>query len=302
MKYLITGGTGFVGKHLIPNLIAKGADILVLTRDVIKSQRLFGDKVTSITNLKEISDNEQIYCIINLAGEPIADKKWSETQKALLLSSRVNITEDIIALISRLNQKPHSMISASAIGYYGCQADNVIYEDSQPINEFTHQLCEAWENEAIKAEKFGTRVCITRFGVVVGKEGGALAKMLPPFRLGLGGNIGSGMQYFSWVHINDLIRAIDFFITHSECSGIFNLTSPNAVTNQTFASTLADVLHRPAFFDMPAFICTLLFGEMGDRLLLHGQRVYPKRLIDLGFKFEFEDLESALKNLLIKNT
>lgn len=300
MKYLITGGTGCVGRHLIPTLLNKDSEVLILTRDIQKCKNLFGSKVKAISSLAEISVDEKISCIINLAGEPIADKRWSLRQKAVLLSSRINITKELVSLIERLQYKPATMISTSAIGYYGCQDNNILYEDSKPHVEFTHELCKAWEEEATKAEKFGTRVCITRFGVVLGTEGGALAKMLTPFKLGLGGKIGSGSQYFSWIHIADLIRAIEFLIEHKELKNAFNLTSPNSVTNESFTKVLARIIKRPAFFDMPGFVCRLLFGEMGDRLLLHGQNVYPKHLLDAGFKFEFPDLESALKQLLTK--
>lgn len=300
MKYLITGGTGFVGKHLVPNLINNGTDITILTRNINKCKELFGEKIRAISNLNDLKNDEKISCIINLTGEPIADKRWSAKQKERLFSSRINTTKQIVALVERLEHKPGTMISTSAIGYYGCQGDNILNEDSQPTIEFTHQLCKAWEDEASKVSSFGTRVCITRFGVVLGDGGGALAKMLTPYKLGLGGKIGDGLQYFSWIHMQDLTRAIEFLITHKEHAGVFNLTSPNAVTNSVFTKALARTLHRPAFFDMPAFICKTLFGEMGDRLLIHGQRVYPQRLLDAGFKFEFADLEAALENLLTK--
>jgi uncharacterized protein (TIGR01777 family) len=298
MKYFITGGTGFIGKQLIENLLGQKAEIIVLTRDKAKTTKLFGDSVKSVLDVSEIDKSENIDAIINLAGEPIADKKWSAAQKQKLISSRLNTTESVVKLIERLDKKPECLISASAIGYYGAQAENIITESSAPNKEFTHELCKSWEDSAHKASQTNVRVCIIRLGVVLGKNGGALKKMLPAFKLGLGGKIGSGKQYFSWVHIDDVVSAINFLIENKNSNGVYNLTSPSPVTNTEFTQALGFALKRPTFFNMPAFVVKKIFGEMGDRLLLNGQRVFPENLLKSGFSFKFEKLNKAFDSII----
>ena len=192
---------------------------------------------------------------------------------------------------------PKIFISASAIGYYGSHSDEILTETSKPNKEFTHELCKKWEQEALNAEDLKIRTCITRLGVVLGKGEGTLKKMEPPFKLGLGGKIGSGEQYFSWVHINDVISAFEHLINNKKLSGIFNLSSPNAITNSNFTKALGTALNRLTIFPMPSFAVKTMFGEMGETLLLNGQRVFPKKLLDSGFKFNFEKIDEALKNI-----
>jgi uncharacterized protein (TIGR01777 family) len=295
MSYLITGGTGFVGKKLIANLLQNQQKIIVLTRSKNKAEKLFGNQVRVIENLSEIVSSEKIDQIINLAGEPIADKRWNKKQKEILLNSRIQNTQNIINLISRLEQKPATLISASAIGFYGSRGDEELDENSLAGQEFTANLCQKWEECANQASSFGVRVCLVRFGIVLGKNGGALAKMLPAFKLGLGGKIGSGKQFMSWIDIDDLVAAINFLIANQNLNGIFNVTAPNPVTNQEFTKTLAKTLNRPAFFNMPALAVKILFGEMGEALLLNGQKVLPKRLLASGFRFDCGNLEDALE-------
>ena len=293
MSYLITGGTGFVGKKLIANLLQNQQEIIVLTRKKNKAEKLFGSKVRVVENLAEISNSQKINYIINLAGEPIADKRWNEKQKEILVNSRVQNTQNIIDLISRLEHKPSTLMSASAIGFYGSRGDEELDENSCVGKEFTADLCQKWEECANQASDFGVRVCLTRFGIVLGKNGGALAKMLPPFKLGLGGKIGSGKQFMSWIDIDDLVAAINFLVVNQNLNGIFNFTAPQPVTNQEFTKTLAKILNRPAFFNMPALAVKILFGQMGEALLLNGQKVLPKRLLEGGFKFNCENLEDV---------
>jgi uncharacterized protein (TIGR01777 family) len=294
MNYLITGGTGFIGSELVKKLVQKGDAVTVLTRK--KNQK--NPSVRFINNFSEIDQNEKIDCIINLAGEPIAAKKWSRKQKEILLSSRLDVTKKIIELIAKLNHKPSVLISASAIGFYGSNADEILDEKSPQKVEFTNHLCNAWEAQALQAQGLGVRTCIIRLGVVLEKNGGALAKMLPAFKFGLGGKIASGKQFMSWVHREDVLSAIDFLINNGKLSGVFNVTAPNPVTNAEFTQTLAKTLRRPAFFDMPHFVVKMLFGEMGEVLLASGQRVVPKNLLDAGFNFRFEKLEKALRDFL----
>ena len=297
MKYLITGGTGFIGKHLCNKLIAEENEVIVLSRSKDKVFKIFKDKVKAINNLDELPNSEKIDVTINLAGEGIANKRWSEEQKKTLMDSRVGTTKELISLFSRLDNKPKIFISASAIGYYGSHSDEILTETSKPNKEFTHELCKKWEQEALNAEDLKIRTCITRLGVVLGEGEGTLKKMEPPFKLGLGGKIGSGEQYFSWVHINDVISAFEHLINNKKLSGIFNLSSPNAITNSNFTKALGTALNRLTIFPMPSFAVKTMFGEMGETLLLNGQRVFPKKLLDSGFKFNFEKIDEALKNI-----
>jgi hypothetical protein len=256
--------------------------------------------VWAIENLDEIKNDEKINYIINLAGEGIASKRWSKEQKQILIDSRVNITQNIYQLVGKLKTKPRTLINASAIGFYGSCADEELDENSPAKSEFTSKLCSLWEGEAKEIENLGVRVCILRFGIVLGKNGGALAKMLPAFKIGLGGRIGSGKQFMSWVHIDDVIGVINFVVLNENLSGVFNVTSPNAVCNSDFTKTLARTLDRPAIFNMPSFVVALLFGQMGKALLLEGQKVLPKRLMGNGFEFKFLKLDNALKDCLLK--
>lgn len=293
MNILITGGTGFIGRKLVQYLVEKGNNITVLTRNKNKLSR----DIKAILDVSEIENTDKIHAIINLAGATIS-KRWSKEYKQELIDSRVSTTKNIVSLIERLEEKPEVLINASAIGYYGSQGDRILDEDSQPNDEFTHQLCKKWENEALIAEKHGVRVCIARLGVVLGKNGGALKQMLPAFKMGLGGKIGDGKQYFSWVHIDDVISGFYFLIENKNASGVYNLTSPNPVTNDNFTKALGNVLNRPTFFPMPELIVKILFGEMGEALLLHGQKVLPKKMQEVGFKFRHPKIENALQDVI----
>jgi uncharacterized protein len=295
MNYLITGGTGFIGAALVEQLLQNGNSVTILSRNKNPNS-----KARTIRSFSEIGLDEKIDYVINLAGEPIADKKWSQKQKAILLNSRLEITKQIVELIAKLNHKPSALISASAIGFYGSNADEELDETSLHKTEFTHQLCSTWEAQALEAKALGVRTCIIRLGVVLEKNGGALAKMLPAFKFGLGGKIASGKQFMSWVHREDVLSAISFLISNTNLSGVFNVTAPKPVRNSEFSQTLAKILRRPAFFDLPFFAVKILFGEMGEVLLASGQRVAPKNLLAAGFRFRFERLEDALTNICQK--
>ncbi|MFT7144947.1 MAG: hypothetical protein ACI8QY_001005 [bacterium] len=294
MHILITGGTGFVGFSLVRELLAEGNTVTVLVHKNAKVPK--GSCV--IHSLNKLSDEEKIDAIINLAGAPIS-KRWSDDYKKIILSSRINATKDIVALIKRLKNKPNVLVSASAIGYYGNQKDGnrILHENSKPQQGFTHNLCKEWETESEKARELGVRVCIARLGVVLEKEGGALGKMLPPFKLCLGGVIGSGKQYFSWIHRDDVINAFKSFLNSQAC-GTYNLTAPTPVTNEQFTKSLAENIHRPAIFPMPAFMVKLLFGEMGREILLGGQRVVPQKLQQEGFIFKYPEVDEALRSIV----
>lgn len=297
-NYLITGATGFIGTKLVENLLANQNQITILSRNKNRAEKIFGKKVKIISEISEVSENENIDFIINLAGEPIAQKRWSKNQKEILIKSRVETTQKIIHLIAKLKTKPQLLISASAIGFYGKNGEEELVENSPAKNEFTNQLCKEWEKAALEAEKFGTRICIIRLGIVLGKNGGALAKMLPAFKFGLGGKIASGQQFMSWVHIEDVIGAINFLTKNQNLSGVFNLTAPQPQRNCDFTKILAKKLKRPAFLNMPSLAIKILFGEMGETLLSNGQKVLPKNLIQNGFEFKYQNLNQALEEVL----
>lgn len=292
MNILITGGTGFIGSALTEFFIQKGYLITILSSNppALSSVRI-------IKSIGQISVVEKIDIIINLAGAPI-NKRWTNSYKELLIDSRLEVTKNLILLIKSLKTKPDLFISASAIGYYGTQNNKYIDENSLYINDFTHELCNLWELEAGKAEKLGVRTCITRLGVVLGKNGGALKEMLPIFRLGLGGKIGSGKQFFSWIHIDDVIGTFNFLIKDKTQKGIYNLTSPNPVTNYKFTEALGKMINRPTVLTIPKFVIKMIFGEMGDKLLLNGSAVYPQKLLDSGYEFQFKTIELSLENIL----
>ena len=291
---LVTGATGFIGVPLMTSLRAQGWHSIALVRDYARARMLLGPEVELIRNLGELGPDTPIDAIINLAGAGIADKAWSKNRKKELLESRLLTTRAVVHLIQRLSRKPSHLLSASAIGFYGAS-------DAQPLNEsaaagegFSHELCKRWEEEARKAEVTGIAVTLMRLGVVLAADGGMLGRLLPVFRLGLGGRTGSGQQYLSWIHRNDAIAAMLWLLEHP-LSGVVNLTAPHAVTNAAFSAALAAQLHRPAIFAQPEVIVRAIFGEMGEELLLSGQNVVPARLQDQGFQFSYPHIQLALE-------
>lgn len=298
MHYLVSGGTGFIGTALVKSLLEDGHKITVVTRSPEHAILHFGGGVFTVALNKVSQMEESIDGVINLAGEPIVEKRWSDARKQLLRDSRIAFTQTLIDQLQTASARPEFFISGSAIGYYGSHEGGApLNETSHPLTGFTHRLCADWETAALDAEKqLGSRVCLVRTGVVLG-EGGALSKMLPPFKFGLGGPIGDGQQWMSWVHLLDEVAIIRFLIDHKTLLGAFNATSPNAVTNVMFSQALGDVLKKPAKLRVPAFIMKLMLGEASE-LLLEGQRVYPARLLDAGFEFTYPDLDRALVSLL----
>jgi hypothetical protein len=235
--------------------------------------------------------------VINLAGAPIGDARWTESRKRLLLESRVGTTARVVEWMRRAAQPPGVLVSGSAVGYYGEQGDNPITEDTPPTPGFTHDLCAAWEREADRAAEFGVRVCRMRIGVVLDQGGGALAKMLPAFRLGAGGRLGSGTHYFPWIHREDIAAICQWLLEQPASRGAYNAGSPNPVTNAEFTRALGRALGRPTVFPMPQSALKLLFGEMSE-LLLVSDRMLPKRLLEEGFVFRYPELAGALKAIL----
>lgn len=300
MRVLVTGGSGFVGQRLCRQLMDQGHEVQVVSRTPHKVRDM-------LPNGCDIRESAQAFidsppdALINLAGEPIAAKRWSDEQKAKLINSRVAATQQLVALCEQLKQSdqplPKVMVSGSAMGYYGDQGKRVVSEETMPNDEFAHRLCKLWEAAAKPIEALGVRLAILRTGLVLDAGGGSLQKMLPPFKLGLGGRFGSGEQFMPWIHRDDLVAAILFLIHEQRLSGAFNGSAPHPVTNATFTKTLAKQLNRPAIFPVPAFVLKAAFGEM-SRLLLTGADMRPARLKEAGFSFKYPTLDKALEAIL----
>ncbi|MBA6233863.1 MULTISPECIES: TIGR01777 family oxidoreductase [unclassified Colwellia] len=297
MNFLITGGTGLIGQALIKSINFKDNTVTVLTRNIATASLRLTNDINFIDELS-LSDIEHSDIVINLAGEPIADKRWTREQKNKICDSRWNITAQITHLISIAQKPPRVLISGSAIGIYGRQNDMPIDEDFSDFHqEFTHDVCAKWEENALAAISAKTRVAILRTGIVLDRESGALAKMILPFKLGVGGKISHGGQFMSWIHLEDMVSAIIYIIGNNNLSGPINMTSPNAATNETFSKALAKSLHRPCILMTPAPLLKLIFGEMAE-LLLFGQNVVPQKLLNNGFTFKHSDIGPALTDLL----
>lgn len=295
MNILITGATGLIGRALVAQWQNKH-QLHILSRSVIKAKEKLAIDANYQQSLDDIDFN-QIDAVINLAGEPIADKRWSESQKQKICQSRWQITEALAEKIQQCTTPPKVLINGSAIGFYGRQGSDIVTEEhSSFYPEFSHDICARWENLAQRAASPQTRVCLLRTGIVLSEQGGALAKMLPLFKLGLGGPIGDGQQFMSWIHQEDMVRLIDFLLQNDELSGPFNATAPRPVSNKQFSTLLAERFGKKAPFTVPAFVLRLAFGEMAD-LLLFGQNVQPRRLMDSGFQFNYPHLKDALNAL-----
>lgn len=289
---LITGGTGLIGRHLIQKL-QKQYNVTVISRDPSRAKRLLGKSI-AILHQEALNSVDEYDAIINLAGEPIADKRWTDNQKEIICHSRWDITTRLVDLINNSTNKPEVFISGSAVGVYGRQGDTPLNEDfSDYHQEFSSALCQQWEEIALRAQ---TRVCIARTGIVLEEDGGALAKMVMPFRFGLGGPIGDGTQFMSWIHIEDMVRALVYLLENTKCVGPYNLTSPNPNTNAFFSIKLAKRLDRPCIFRVPKVVMKMLMGESSD-LVLYGQKVLPERLVSAGFSFTYPTLDKALSAL-----
>lgn len=296
MRILITGGTGLIGSALCSRLLADGHQVVVWSRSPESVKARCGAAVTGIGALEEL-DQSPVQAVINLAGEPIADKPWTVKRKAALWASRVTLTEQLVDWIGRQQVKPQVLISGSAVGWYGDGGSKRITEESPARAEYTHTLCAAWESAAQRAAAYGVRVCLLRTGLVVAPKGGFLQRLLLPFKLGLGGPIGSGQQYMPWVHRDDMLGIIQFLLTHDQCKGPYNATAPHPVTNREFAKTLGEALNRPAFLPLPGFVLKAALGEMAG-LLLTGQNAVPEKLQKAGYVFQFSTLDAALADVL----
>lgn len=294
-RILITGGTGFIGKELCPRLLERGDQLSVLSRQSTESVKAICGRVEAVSSLESLLSGPGFDAVINLAGEGIADKRWSASRKQALRDSRIRLTEELVQVIRSWEKRPSVMVSGSAVGFYGDQGAATVTENTAPHDEFTHRLCSDWEKAAMELVGEDTRICLSRTGVVAGPGGGFLQRMLLPFRLGLGGRLGSGDQYMPWVHRTDVVNALIWMIDTENAQGPYNVVSPNPVTNAEFTRTLGRVLHRPTLFPAPAPVLRIALGEM-SRLLLTGQNARPTKLVEEGFRFRFEELEAALKD------
>lgn len=297
LNIVISGASGLVGSALVPFLSAGGHRVSRLVR---RKGPAFGEEIAWEPESGRIDRDalEGKDAVIHLAGENIADKRWSEAQKARIKDSRIQTTTLLSETLARLDAPPKVLLSASAIGFYGDRGEEELTEESPPGEGFLAEVCRDWEAATKAAAEAGIRVVCLRFGVILSKEGGALKKMLTPFRLGMGGKFGSGKQYMSWIAIDDVCSALLLLLSNEDVQGPVNLTAPNPVTNQEFTRTLGRVLSRPTVMALPAFAARLALGEMADEMLLSGQRVLPRKLLSARFTFGFPDLEGALRHLL----
>lgn len=294
-RILVTGGTGFIGQVLCPALLSKGYSLAVYSRQSDSAVRSACGKVEVVSDLQNLKNHRGFHAVINLAGEGIADKRWSESRKQALRDSRVGLTRTLVDVVKSWAQAPEVMVSGSAVGFYGDQGSATVTEDTPPADEFTHRMCRDWENEVLALSSDQTRICLSRTGIVVGPDGGFLKRMLLPFKLGLGGRIGSGQQFMPWIHRDDVVAAILWMLETPDASGAYNVVSPQPVTNRQFTADLASVLHRPALFPVPSLVLKVALGEMA-RLLLTGQQALPKKLTDEGFSFTYQELRPALED------
>jgi uncharacterized protein len=332
MHILITGGTGLIGRQLCKVLLAEGHELTVLSRNPDSVPAKCGASVHAMAGLDEWQPGQSFDAVINLAGEPIVDARWSAQRKQVLWDSRVSLTEHLVRRIATAQHKPSVLLSGSAVGYYGNRGDVMLDESAAAGEDFPAQLCKAWEDAALGAESIGVRlrhvtgeasrlreqphrtssrneglrptvsevrVCLLRTGLILSNGGGLLGRMLLPFKLGLGARLGNGKQWMSWVHIDDYVAMLLSLLRNAQASGPYNMTAPQPVTNAEFTMALAAALHRPAPFIAPAILLRLGMGERAC-LLLEGQRVLPKKMEQAGYRFAFVNLANALHDLLGK--
>ena len=304
MKILVTGSSGLVGTNLVSALARAGHTVCRLVRpqsvgggDAKEGFAVAWNPATGELGGAGVGAD----AVVNLAGASIAGGRWTAERKVLLGTSRIDTTRALVGALAKMNARPSVLVSASAIGIYGDRGDETLSEDSKPGTDFLADLAKQWEAEALKAEALGIRVVLARFGIILAREGGALVKMLTPFKLGAGGRLGSGKQWMSWVTLEDVAAILRFAIENASVRGAINVVSPQPVENFEFTKILAKAVHRPAFFPAPAFALRLALGEMAHALLLSSQRVTPQRMQQLGYRFLHPDLTSALAAVLADN-
>lgn len=296
MKILVIGGSGFIGSVLTRELTGAGHEVVITTRKKTTSQKTLTWNPPDLIPPDTISKFD---AVINLAGDSVFSDRWTPEKKERIRSSRVDTTKALVESMSVSTDRPKVLINASAIGYYGPHGDEEVNEGVPPGSDFLAGVCEEWEAAALRANELGVRVVITRLGLVLGERGGALSKMLGPFKAFVGGYIGSGKQWMSWVHIDDITGFVRYAVENESVSGPYNVTAPKPVRNREFGSALGKVLGRPAFVPVPALALKLVLGEFGD-VLLTGQRVISEKALRAGYTFKYADLNEALKAILKK--
>lgn len=296
MKILINGASGLIGSALQVSFKEKGYELLLASRNPAKDEKhVQWDADTGFSD-DDLERLEGLDAVIHLAGESISGLRWTEEKKKAIRDSRVFGTRTMIEAFDKLKKRPKVFISGSAVGFYGDRGSDEMTESSAAGKTFLSEVCKEWEAESRRAEDLGIRTVLLRTGIVLSKDGGALGTMLTPFKLGVGGVIGDGDQWMSWVSLVDVVEIINFALENENLRGAINVTSPNPVTNEVFTKTLGNVLYRPTFLPLPEFAVHMVFGEMGDALLLDSTRVIPKRLADAGYKFKYPELRPALEN------
>ncbi|MEP5568115.1 MAG: TIGR01777 family oxidoreductase [Halioglobus sp.] len=294
MQILVTGGTGFIGSALVPSLVAAGHELIVLTRQTLPNS----SHLRYVTDLAQVAPDTAVNAVINLAGASLAGRRWNERYKAEIVNSRMATTRALLDWIESRQQRPEVLLSASAIGYYGHQGDDVLDEAGHSVPGFSQDLCDQWETLAERAVELGVRTCQLRLGVVLDSGGGAFQQMVFPFKLGVGNWVGSGKQWFSWIHRADVVQAMSFLLGNADCSGAYNLTAPEPVTSRDFSAAIGRQRRLWISLPMPAALMRLALGEMAEELLINGQRVVPKRLEAAGFEFQYPSLDSALTDIM----
>ena len=295
MKILVTGSSGFIGSALLPFLKNQGHEVARLVRSTPKTGELFWDPAAGRIDAAGLDDFDGV---IHLAGDPIAEGRWNPEKKTRMRESRVQGTTLLAETIAHLKRPPKVLVCASAIGYYGDRGDELLREETRAGSGFLPEIGQLWESSAEPAARAGIRVVHLRIGVVLSPSGGALKKMLPPFQLGIGGPLGSGKQFMSWIALDDIVGAMHHALITESLRGPVNGVAPHPVTNAEFTKILGRVLHRPAFFPVPPFALHLMFGELADAVLLASMRVEPAKLLKTGYRFRYPDLEEALRHLL----
>lgn len=301
MRVIVTGSSGLVGRALVSSLVADGHTITRLVRGAGESPAGQGvadarwDPAAGTIDSAALEGHD---AAVHLAGESIAEGRWTDEKKRRIRESRVRGTRLLAETLARLERRPEVLVSASAVGFYGDRGDEVLREESASGEDFLSEVCREWEKATLQASQAGVRVVHTRFGIILSAEGGALAKMLTPFKLGVGGKVGSGRQYMSWIDLADVVGAIRHALEQTSLRGPVNVVAPRPATNEEFTGALGRALGRPTILPVPAFAARLAFGEMADALLLSGQRVEPARLTESGYQFKYPDLDSSLRHVL----
>jgi len=302
-KVIITGASGFIGKALCRHLIEVGYDVVGLSRNPDRGSNLLVGQVNvvkwdarSATEWRDYADGA--YAIVNLAGENIGSGRWTKQRKERILKSRLDAGKAVVEAVEKVKTKPQVVIQSSGIGYYGDSGDEIVDETSRPGSGFLVEVAKQWERTTEQVKSFGVRHIVIRTGVVLGKDEGFLPRVMMPFRFFVGGHIGSGKQWISWIHIDDEVRAIRFLMERESLEGAFNLSAPNPITSRDFSKALGKAMKRPAWLPVPGFVLRLFMGEMADELILSGQKAMPKRLQESKYEFRYSEAEAALREIL----